>query len=372
MANTMSRRSFVGGLATAIAAPAAPSQGAAAGSILNYNPNMEYRRLGKTGLMVSAVCMGGHWKRVGAVLRRPFQGVGASPEDTENIKAADFLQNRSAVLGRCLDIGMNYIDACSPQEILAYSKVLRGRRQKIYFGYSWHLREPRYKEWRSSKKLLEGLDAGLREAGLDYIDLWRISLPMEGIPDLWELQAVEEATVEGLERAKRQGKVRFTGVSSHNREWLRSVIDQYPKQIEVVLFPYTAASKTLPDESLFDSIKRQDVGVFGIKPFADNALFLGDASPNGPHAAEDSRRARAAIRYILGNPAITAPIPGLVSTAQVDNIAEAIAERRALDLAPQKSPRRKAKEKAEWDAIGREMWARVSPDHQWLRNWEYV
>lgn len=28
--------------------------------ILNYNPNMEYRRLGKTGLMVSAVCLGGH------------------------------------------------------------------------------------------------------------------------------------------------------------------------------------------------------------------------------------------------------------------------------------------------------------------------
>ena len=32
--------------------------------ILNYNPDMEYRRLGKTGLMVSAVALGGHWKRV--------------------------------------------------------------------------------------------------------------------------------------------------------------------------------------------------------------------------------------------------------------------------------------------------------------------
>ena len=33
-------------------------------NILNYNPEMEYRRLGKTELMVSAVCLGGHWKRV--------------------------------------------------------------------------------------------------------------------------------------------------------------------------------------------------------------------------------------------------------------------------------------------------------------------
>ena len=28
--------------------------------ILNYNPNMEFRRQGKTGLMVTAVCLRGH------------------------------------------------------------------------------------------------------------------------------------------------------------------------------------------------------------------------------------------------------------------------------------------------------------------------
>ncbi|MCX5653146.1 MAG: hypothetical protein NTY65_00625, partial [Planctomycetota bacterium] len=37
--------------------------------ILNYNPNMEYRRLGKTGLMISAVCLGGHWKRIEKMAR---------------------------------------------------------------------------------------------------------------------------------------------------------------------------------------------------------------------------------------------------------------------------------------------------------------
>ena len=30
----------------------------------SYNENMEYRRLGRTGLMLSAVSMGGHWKQI--------------------------------------------------------------------------------------------------------------------------------------------------------------------------------------------------------------------------------------------------------------------------------------------------------------------
>jgi hypothetical protein len=48
-------------------APRSAAGGAAAADtkkILNYNPAMEYHPCGKTGLMVSAVAMGGHWKRI--------------------------------------------------------------------------------------------------------------------------------------------------------------------------------------------------------------------------------------------------------------------------------------------------------------------
>jgi predicted aldo/keto reductase-like oxidoreductase len=375
---TITRRSFVGE-SVALAGGLCAGAGTAAvrtetqrGKILNYNSQMEYRRLGKTGMMVSAVCLGGHWKRVEVALNRPFTGSGASKEDFENIKASDFLKNRHDVISRCIDVGINYVDACSPMEILAYAKVLKGRRDKFYFGYSWHLREPRFLEWRTSKKLIEGLDAGLKEAGLDYVDVWRISLPQERIADLGELLRVEEATAEGLEKAKQQGKARFTGVSTHNRVWLKSVIEEYPKQMEVVLFPYTADSKQLPDDSVFDAIHQHDVGVFGIKPFADNALFRGDGSPNSAHAEEDSRRARLALRYILSNTAITAPIPGLVTLAQVDNVVKAIAERRAHDLSAPAKGTRRISESIERQAAAREMWANLSPDHGWLKNWEYV
>ena len=42
------------------AAPAAPD----ATKTRSYHENMEYRRLGRTGLMLSVVSMGGHWKRI--------------------------------------------------------------------------------------------------------------------------------------------------------------------------------------------------------------------------------------------------------------------------------------------------------------------
>jgi aryl-alcohol dehydrogenase-like predicted oxidoreductase len=356
----LTRRYFTGALAVGLGAASAKEP--AHGITLNYNENMEYRPLGKTGMMVSAVCLGGHWKRVNVMMKGPFEGAGYAKADMDNVNNPDFLKNRHDVVSRCIDVGINYIDACAGPEVLAYSKVLKGRRDRMYLGYSWHVRESRFPEWRSAKKLMEGLDEGLREAKLDYVDLWRISLPMDQMRSLGEVLAVEEGAAGALEMAKKQGKARFTGVSTHNRIWLKSMIEQYPQQMEVVLFPYTANSKELPDDSLFDTVKKHRVGVLGIKPFADNSLFRGDSSPSSPNAEEDDRRARLAIRYILGNPAITAPIPGLINLHQVDNAARAVRERRKLDV----------KEAAELERAGRAMWARLPQHYDWLRRWEYV
>ena len=210
--------------------------------------------------------------------------------------------------------------------------------------------------------MLEGLEQGLREAQLDYADLWRISMPQGQITDIDELQATEQGAVEALALAKKQGKARFTGISTHNRVWLKSMIEDYPQQMEVVLFPYTAGSMALPYDSLFETIKKHDVGVLTIKPFADRALFRGNSSPSSPDAEEDNRRARMAIRYILNNPAITAPMAGLIGPAQVDNVARAIRERRKLD----------ATEHAELKKATDQMWAKLPSHYEWLRDWQYV
>ncbi len=333
---------------------------------------MEYRRLGKTGLTISAVGLGGHWKGLEAVLRRPFQGSGYDDADFDNIHAPDFIANRHEVVSRAIELGVNYVDACSPQEVLAYSRALEGRREAMYLGYSWHTREPRFPEWRAAGRLLEGLEASLTEAKLDAVDLWRISLPVDGIEEAGERRRIEEATAEALALAKRQGKARFTGVSSHDAGWLRMMMARYPEQIEVVLFPVPCGAKWrslsgcrlgTPAETqasareparqaeacaTIDTALAHDTGVLGIKPFGGGALFRGDGC--------DGWRARLAIRGILGNP-LAATLPGCASVQQVTNAVAAVREPRAFD----------PEERAELERSVAAMQSRVPA---WLRSWQ--
>ena len=332
------RRQFMGDSALA-AAGVAVGLGALGGSvtraadkkpvdtskIISYNPDMEYRRQGKTDLMVSAVCLGGHSR--------------SNPKQ------------RHEVVSRCIDAGINYIDACTAGEVCRDAKALKGRRDKMYLSLSHCGREVRKANYRTAKKLLEALDELLKDSGEKYTDLWRITCYEPGGRHTFNTAC---EIVKALETAKKQGKARFIGFSSHDRRWIKFMIEYFP-QIEVVCFPFTTMTKIAPKDSLFEALKKRDVGAFGIKPFAAASLF------NRKSKEEDNRRARLAIRYILHSNTVI-PIPGMNNVQEVDNAVKAVKERRELDL----------KEKAELDNVAKETWARLPAHYQWLRNWEYV
>jgi aryl-alcohol dehydrogenase-like predicted oxidoreductase len=371
-----SRRDFV---RTSAAAAAGAAAGMAASNlsaadkkkILNYNEDMEYRPWGKTGLMVSAVCLGGHWKRLDKFAPSAFKGGGwINP----NLDDPAFQKNRRDVVSKCIECGINYVDACTVQECKAYAKALEGRRDRMYFGFSWYQKEMRslHNERRKAakagnpkpagwmtRKLLEALDEGLRETRLGHVDLWRITMHEQSKkhPD----EEVEEM-MEALTKAKKQGKARFTGFSSHDRPHIKKLIEAYPEIVDSIVTPYTAKTKKMPGDSLFDTLAKQQVGFFGIKPFSSNRLFKGDSTPGHAEAEADDRRARLAIRFILCNPVITGPIPGLATPHQVENVAKAVTERRQLDVAEAK----------ELEEAMDEAWTKLGPDYEWLKDWEYV
>jgi aryl-alcohol dehydrogenase-like predicted oxidoreductase len=308
-------RSTAGGAASA---PVDPSK------ILNYNENMEYRRLGKTNLMVSAVCLGGHTR--------------------------SDLRQRTEIVSRAIDLGINYIDACWDNEVIRDAQTLKGRRDRMYLALSHGAKEPRNEEYRTSRKLLEALDELLRLSGQEYTDLWRITCLEPGGRHSFDTSC---EIVDALQKAKQQGKARFGGISSHDRRWLKFMIEYFP-EIDVVLFPFTTMTKAAPRDSLFPALKQRDVGAFGIKPFGAGSLFTGDPK-------ENFRRARLALRYILATDTVI-PIPGVNSIEELENIALAVRERRQLDV----------REQAELGRLNQQMWANLPPAYRWLRQWGYV
>jgi predicted aldo/keto reductase-like oxidoreductase len=306
--------------------------------------------------MISAVCLGGHWKRLNKVVPGVFKGrswLGA------RLDSDGFKKNRREVVSACIDAGINYIDACTWQEVMAYSEALRGRREKMHLGFSWYQEEMRNPRHRTAKSLLQTLDKGMKRAKLDYVDVWRITMHEQSSR---HSKGEVEEMMKALEKAREQGKARFTGFSSHDRPHIKWMIETYPDVVQVVCTPYTAKSKRLPKDSVFDTVEKHGVGVFGIKPYASGSIFRSDGTPDHPKFDEDCRRARLTLRYILCNPALTAPIPGMTNPRQVENVAKAVKERRKLDI----------EEQAELEGFTDEAWANLPDHYQWLKDWEWV
>ncbi len=339
MNSLSSRRTFIRSGAAALAAGSLRAQPDPSRT-RSYNPDMEYRRLGRTGLMISAVSIGGHWKRI------PFKP-----------GSEDFKRNRREVMRACLEHGINYVDACSAGEVAAYAEALKGRRKEIYFGFDWTMgRDPAIAG--SVERLKQGLDDGLKKAGLDHVDLWRITL-REQCSRHTEREI--ETIMEALEWGKKSGKARFTGISGHHRPWIAQAVARYP-QLEVVVTPYAAGSKEKPAGSMFTALRRHDVGFIGIKPFASGTLFASRGEPDSPTRKEDDERARMALRYALCCDVLSASIPGLITVDQVKNAAAAVRERRRFDRA----------EAARFHRETAAMWRNLPAGYSWLRDWEWV
>jgi len=306
----------------------------------SYNENMEYRRLGRTGLMVSAVSIGGHWKQM------PFAH-----------GSEDFKKNRREVMAACIDHGINYADPCGVGEVLVYAEALGKNRNKIYFGFDWWgARSPEIAG--SLDKMKQQLDQGLREAKLEYVDLWRVTMREQTTRNT---EKEIETVMAALEWAKRTGKARFTGISTHHRPWIAHAVAKYP-QLEVIVTPYSAGSKEKPVGSMFDALRNHDVGFIGIKPFASGSVFKSGGQPDSATRQEDDDRARLALRYVLSCDVLSCAIPGLLTVDQVKNAAAAVQERRQFDVA----------EAERFDALVADMWTNLPENYRWLRHWEWV
>lgn len=156
---------------------------------------MEHRRLGRTGLRVSAVGLGTMtWGR-----------------DTDAQEAADQLDLFLDAGGTVVDTAASYCAGAS-EEVVGQLLTDHVERSELVLVSKAGLRT-----WRTGDRgpvadasrgtLLDTLDASLRRLGTDHLDLWLVQVP-DPTTDL-------EETASALEHAVASGRARYVGVSNH-------------------------------------------------------------------------------------------------------------------------------------------------------------
>jgi aryl-alcohol dehydrogenase-like predicted oxidoreductase len=150
---------------------------------------MEYRRVGRSGLKVSAIGVGGN----------PF---GIEVDAT----------TAGRIIDRALDLGVTYLDTAdsysqgASEEIVG--QALAGKRNKAVIGTKFGNRMgPEANDKGTSRKhIMKACEASLARLRTDYIDLYQVHDPDRETP-------IEE-TMRALDDLVRQGKVRYLGCSN--------------------------------------------------------------------------------------------------------------------------------------------------------------
>jgi predicted aldo/keto reductase-like oxidoreductase len=355
------------------------AEGAEKSKILNYNERMHYRRLGKTGLMVSEVSLGGHWKNRNA---GRYWDSFANEEVPE-----DVAKNRTDVVSACIDSGINYLDITTAAECLCYGVALKGRREKMHVGADIHNLGPRGSDRCNVKDQTFNVETCLRLLKTDYLDIWRPQAKMTGQlgTDQLNTDAEVESLIETFQKLRKQGKVRHLGMSCHCRPWFEHVINKYP-DFEMIIFPCSAKTRVEGQaptndnveevnpghgsdqtQSIFEVVRKRDVGVVTIKPYFGGNLFESCGKVKFPVMGVGSKHendiARLTLQCILANPRITAAVPGLSTAYEVENAARA-SYTRSLGM---------AEADKQWlMEITDRQWANLPPEYEWLRDWEVV
>jgi aryl-alcohol dehydrogenase-like predicted oxidoreductase len=157
---------------------------------------VRYRRLGRTDIEVSTVCLGG-WALVGG------------PTWGDQDRAASRAAVRAA-----LDAGVTFFDTAEgygdgeSEELLA--DALGPRRQEVVIASKVGERHLR------PDALREHLERSLRRLKTDCVDLYQVHWPNPDIP--------LEETFGALEALRAEGKIRAAGVSNFGSSYLRDLL----------------------------------------------------------------------------------------------------------------------------------------------------
>ena len=272
---------------------------------------MNYRRLGKTNLLVSEVGFGGEW------LER-------HPED-ESVALMRYAHGQ----------GINIIDCWMPdpksRDIIG--RAMEGCRERWYIqghiGSTW--KNGQYTRTRDVTQCRIAFEDLLRRLKTDYIDLGMIHyIDLESD---WN-EKVPGAYLDYVMELKARGIIRHIGLSTHNPIIAKKAAES--GFVEMILFSVNPAFDLMPPTDdienyfsdryaedlagvdpfraeMYKVCEYQDVGLTCMKPFAGGRLFDPKRSPFGVAMTPVQ-----CIHYCLNKPAVASVLCGYDTPDQVD------------------------------------------------------
>lgn len=232
---------------------------------------MKYITLGKTGLQISRV------------------GLGGIPIQKSNA------QEVKGLIRALAEKGVNYIDTARGYTVSEQllGEALEGIRDKFILAT---------KSMSRTKEAMEkDIQISLDNLKTDHIELYQVHNP--GMADLEKVTAPGGA-LEALMEAKEKGKIGHIGLTAHSLEVFERALEL--EWVETIMFPYNIVESQ--GTELMAKCREKNIGFIDMKPLAGGAI-------------ED---ASLAIRYICANPDVTVVIPGMYSVAEVEqNLAAA-------------------------------------------------
>jgi aryl-alcohol dehydrogenase-like predicted oxidoreductase len=258
---------------------------------------MEYRRLGRTDLNVSVICLG-------------TMTWGQQNTQEEGFEQMDY----------AFEQGVNFFDTAemysippraetqgSTERIIGAWFKARGNRDKVILaskivgrGTSDWMRDDKGPTRVNRKQVMEAVDKSLTRLQTDYIDLYQIHFPERPMPwgsnptrfskAAFEQPADETAIpeqIDALAEVVKIGKVRHIGLSNESG-WgtMRFVTDSEVRgtpRIQSIQNAYNLLNRTF-ETALAEIALREDVGLLAYSPLAQGFLtgkYLDGAKPAG-------------------------------------------------------------------------------------------
>lgn len=269
---------------------------------------MQYRRLGRTELQVSALGLGGH--EYARILNPYHFPEGRAPEERIPLELLQHTQApRNRVVAAAIAAGINFFDTGVIEECQSLGLALQhlGCRANIYIAAEMMgpvrrlTTVPRH-QWRDV--LLDGLDERLETLQTPYIDLFHIHEIQDGY-----VRRQFEAVIACLQDAQQQGHIRFLGAADHSPRFLAELVRKYDC-FDAVMIPYNFHRPTAA-RTLFPVCRALDVGVIVMKPFCwpyygiPIQHFAGDVGISTPSSVTQS-----CLNWILHAPEVSTIVPG--------------------------------------------------------------